>query len=233
MHLVFAPDIAAKDYVLNKEESMHIIKVLRQRMDDKIMLTDGKGNFYTALIMDDNSKGCGVKIIETTREKERGFALHIAIAPTKNMDRMEWFVEKAVEIGIDEITPIICTHSERKVVRMDRLEKVMVAAIKQSVKATLPVLNPLIPFKDFIKIPTTAERFIANCEEDAATHLGIKYSKGAKAIVLIGPEGDFAPEELVNAAKSGYQSISLGASRLRTETAGVVACHTINLMNDI
>ena len=232
MHLVYAPEIHSSNHVLDKEESFHVIKVLRQRIDDKLMLFDGKGNFYSAVITYNDPKACAVKILETHKEKERNFSIHIAIAPTKNMERFEWFVEKAVEIGIDEITPLICAHSERKVMRMDRVEKIVIAAIKQSIKATLPKLNAPISFKDFMKLNFTAQKFIANCEVDASIHLQTKYVRGNAAVLLIGPEGDFSPQEITDATLAGYESISLGTSRLRTETAGIVACHAINLLNE-
>jgi 16S rRNA (uracil1498-N3)-methyltransferase len=233
MHIVFAPDIQASDYTLNKEESYHIIKVLRKRIDDKITLIDGKGNFYSALITYNDPKACTVKIIETHKDIERGFSLHIAIAPAKNIDRFEWFVEKTVEIGIDEITPMICSRSERKTLRLDRLEKICISAVKQSIKATLPKFNPPALWKDVIQSPTSAQKFIATCEENSNNHLKTKYNKGNDALILIGPEGDFSPEEIAVSIKYDFESVSLGASRLRTETAGIVACHTINLINNI
>jgi 16S rRNA (uracil1498-N3)-methyltransferase len=239
MHIVYAPDIHESDYTLNKEESYHIIKVLRQRIDDKLTLIDGKGNFYSAIITYNDPKACTVKIIETYKDIEKEFSLHIAIAPTKNMERLEWFVEKAVEIGIDEIIPMICSHSERKTLRLDRLEKICIAAMKQSVKATLPTLSPPMLFKDILQLKTDGQRFIANCMDmdyksaPANIHLKTKYIKGNNVIILIGPEGDFTNDEIASAIKAGYESVSLGTSRLRMETAGIVACHTINLINSL
>ncbi len=237
MHLVFAPDIHLSNYILSKEESFHTIKVLRQRIDDKLMLIDGKGNFYTAVIVYNDPKACEVKILETHKDIQRNFWLHIAIAPTKNMDRFEWFVEKAVEIGIDEITPIICSHSERKTMRLDRVEKIIVSGIKQSIKAYLPKLNEPVSFKELMKTDTKGQKFIAHCDEDgykindSSNPLQSKYEKGKDALILIGPEGDFSPEEIAMATKTGFEMVSLGTSRLRTETAGIVACLTVNLQN--
>ena len=245
MHIVYAPDIHATDYTLNKEESYHIIKVLRQRIDDKLILIDGKGNYYSAIITYNDPKACTVKIMETHKDIEKGYKLHIAIAPTKNMERLEWFIEKSVEIGIDEITPMICSHSERKTLRMDRLEKICIAAMKQSIKATLPKINSPTLFKDLIHKPIEGQKFIAYCQEmddisimsntkviQSNIHLKSKYIKGNNVHILIGPEGDFSPDEIASAINAGFEAISLGSSRLRTETAGIVACHTINLINN-
>ena len=266
MHIVYAPDIHESDYTLNKEESYHIIKVLRQRIDDKLILIDGKGNYYSAIITYNDPKACTVKIMETHKDIEKGYKLHIAIAPIKNMERLEWFIEKSVEIGIDEITPMICSHSERKTLRMDRLEKICIAAMKQSIKATLPKINSPTLFKDLIHKPIEGQKFIAYCQEmdyksisstnnsisstnnsftstdnsisstdksiPTNIHLKSKYIKGNNVIVLIGPEGDFSPDEIASAITAGFEAISLGPSRLRTETAGIVACHTINLINN-
>src|ERR1035437_7376356 len=230
MHLIYASDINDTLYTVSKEESFHCIKVLRLHIDETVYLTDGKGNLYSATIIDDNPKGCSVRVFETIHDfGKRNFHLHIAIAPTKNMDRFEWFVEKAVEIGIDEITPLICSHSERKIMRLDRIEKIIIAAIKQSIKATLAKLNEPVMFKDLIKSNASEQKFIANCEmldykssttdykSITVNNLKTKYIKGKDTITLIGPEGDFSPEEIVLATKSGYESVSLGISRLRTE----------------
>ena len=234
MHLIYASDINDTLYTVSKEESFHCIKVLRLHIDETVYLTDGKGNLYSATIIDDNPKGCSVRVFETIHDfGKRNFHLHIAIAPTKNMDRFEWFLEKATEIGIDEITPIICSHSERKIVKPERMEKVLISALKQSVKTYLPKLSEATSFKEFINKDKSGQKFIANLPEDAGTHLKTKYLKGNNSIILIGPEGDFSSEEIANAIKKDYQSISLGRYRLRTETAGIIACHTINLLNDI
>jgi 16S rRNA (uracil1498-N3)-methyltransferase len=200
---------------------------------DEIILVDGKGNLYKTRIVKPEAKRCEVEIFDTIHEFEkRNFYLHIAIAPTKNIERFEWFLEKATEIGIDEITPILCEHSERKVINHERLEKIIVSAMKQSVKAYLPKLNQLITFKQFIQQNTDGEHFIAHCNNKEMNHLKDKAATKVKTTVLIGPEGDFSPNEVSLALQNNYKEISLGKSRLRTETAGVVACDIINIINE-
>ena len=199
---------------------------------DSIFLTDGIGNMYEASIVDTTTKQCTVKTIHTTHEYQKWpFHLHIGIAPTKNTDRFEWFLEKSTEIGIDVITPLLCSHSERTHLKIDRLQKVIIAAMKQSLKAYLPELNVPVEFKQFILRPFEGEKFIAYCSQDDPAELKNVYRKDAKALILIGPEGDFSPEEVDLAKKQGYIPISLGKSRLRTETAGIVACTLINFLN--
>ena len=233
MNLFYTPDITPDFYLLNETESKHCVKVLRLRNEDKIFLIDGRGGFYKAEIIDDNPKKCLVKIIETKKEyNKRDFYVHIAIAPTKNIDRFEWFLEKATEIGIDEITPIICQHSERKVIKPERLNKVITSAIKQSLKAYHPILNNIIKFDDFIKKDFQGNKFIAHCYNNNLMSLKNAATGKKDVIILIGPEGDFSIDEVKKAVDNDYTEISLGKSRLRTETAGVVACHTINLLND-
>jgi len=233
MHLFFTPDISSETYTLNEIESKHCVKVLRLTMNDQIELIDGNGNFYEAKIIDPNPKKCQVEVTNTIPEfGKRNHYLHVAIAPTKNMDRFEWFLEKATEIGIDEITPILCEHSERKVVKPERLEKIIVSAIKQSIKAYKPKLNKLISFKDFIQQEFEDIKYIAHCEDWEKQALKRNYEKGKSATILIGPEGDFSKEEIEMAKANDFIETSLGPSRLRTETAGVVACHTINLLNE-
>ncbi|MCB2195830.1 MAG: 16S rRNA (uracil(1498)-N(3))-methyltransferase [Bacteroidetes bacterium] len=233
MHLFYTPDLSGKIYTLNESESKHCIKVLRLSVNDQVQLIDGKGGFYTAQISEANPKRCSVEIIKEVKEfGKRNHYLHIAIAPTKNNDRFEWFLEKATEIGIDEITPIICEHSERKVIKPERLEKIIISAVKQSIKAYKPKLNNIISYQDFIASEFQGDKFIAHCEEDEKAALKTAYKQGNSALVLIGPEGDFDPNEIALAKENNFQEISLGESRLRTETAGVVACHTINLLNE-
>jgi len=233
MHLFYTPDLKDNIYSLNETESKHCIRVLRLNIDDQIQLIDGKGGFYTAKIIDPNPKKCSVEIIEKKQEfGKRNHYLHIAIAPTKNIDRFEWFLEKATEIGIDEITPIICEHSERKIIKPERLEKVIISAVKQSIKAYKPILNDLTSYSDFLRQNETKSKFIAHCEDNNKVFLKEAYKIKDNATILIGPEGDFSPHEIEQAIKNNYKEISLGESRLRTETAGVVACHTINLLNE-
>ena len=233
MHIFYTPDLSGLAYILNEDESKHCVRVLRLGENDKLILVDGKGGFYEARIRDAHPKHCKVEIVETTvNYGQRPFRVHIAIAPTKNIDRFEWFLEKATEIGVDEITPLLCSNSERKVIKEDRLEKIMVSAMKQSLKAYLPRLNPMTGFNDFIKMNDRSAKFIAHCEDQQKTHLKNLIKPNENAVVLIGPEGDFSSEEIKKALQNNYQPVSLGESRLRTETAGIVAVHIVNLANE-
>ncbi len=233
MHLFYTPDISTDNYTLNEEESKHCIRVLRLSLGDTINLIDGRGGFYTAEISDVNPKKCCVKITNIINEYgKKEFYLHIAIAPTKNNDRFEWFLEKTTEIGIDEITPIVSFHSERKVIKKERLNKVITSATKQSLKAYHPTLNDVNKFTDFIKKDFNGEKYIAHCNQGDKVLLKNIYNKSKNALILIGPEGDFSVEEVEMAKANGFIEISLGNSRLRTETAGIVACHTISIIND-
>ncbi|MEZ5198154.1 MAG: 16S rRNA (uracil(1498)-N(3))-methyltransferase [Bacteroidales bacterium] len=233
MHLFYSPDIADNLYTLSEEESKHCIRVLRLKTGDTIHLTDGRGNLFETRILNDHPKKCELAVIDVQKEVgKRDFHIHMAVAPTKNINRFEWFLEKATEIGIDEITPIICEHSERKEIKIERLNKVITAAIKQSLKAYHPVLNETEKFKSFIQKDFQVKKFIAYCDENYMDHLKNIYQKGENTLILIGPEGDFSPHEVELATKNGFRPISLGISRLRTETAGVAACHTVNLINE-
>lgn len=233
MQLFYVPDISGKEVILNETESKHAIRVLRLKEGDEIQLIDGKGGFYKSKITEANPKKCQLSIIDSqTKFGKKDFHLHIAIAPTKNIDRTEWFLEKCTEIGIDEITPIISEHSERKVIKPERLEKILVSAMKQSVKAYLPQFNELTTFSNLLKLADEPKKFIAHCNPGEKEHLKNKVNPGDNVLILIGPEGDFSIEEVDMAEKYGFESISLGNSRLRTETAGVVACHIVNLTND-
>jgi len=233
MHLFYTPDLIGTIYTLDETESKHCIKVLRLSMHDIIHLIDGKGGFFKAQIIDTNPKKCSVEIVESKKEYgKRNQYLHIAIAPTKNIERFEWFLEKATEIGIDEITPLLCEHSERKIIKTDRLEKIIISAMKQSKKAYKPVINEMIEIKRFLSRDFKGDKFIAHCEDNHKNLLKTIYKQGNNAIILIGPEGDFSLEEIQLSKDNKFIEISLGESRLRTETAGIVACHTINLMNE-
>jgi len=194
---------------------------------------DGKGGFYEAEIVEAHHKGCVLSVIEKKTDfGKKDFHLHMAIAPTKNIDRFEWFLEKCTEIGIDEITPLLSEHSERKVIKPERLEKILVSAMKQSVKAYLPKLNELTLLNDFLKHETSADKFIAHCNPGDKNHLKNIIQPKQDALILIGPEGDFSVDEVEAAKEHGFAEISLGEARLRTETAGVVACHIVNLANE-
>ena len=231
MQLFFADDIQSDFYTLSEDESKHCIRVLRMGIGDELFLTDGSGTLCRCVIADANPKRCSVKIVDRTVDYERRpFRLHIAVAPTKNMARMEWFVEKAVEMGIDEITMLVCQRSERRSVNMERIEKIVLSAMKQSIKAYRPLLNAPTPFADFVTSPRNGLKLIAHCMETERVSLKSMVGAERDYTVLIGPEGDFSPEEVELAVKNGYRCVHLGPSRLRTETAGVAACHTINLL---
>lgn len=228
MRLFYAPDITTPEYTLSEEESKHSTRVLRLSVGDTIYLVDGKGGFYTAKISSISAKSCIAKIIDEQHNYgKRDYRLHIAMAPTKNIDRFEWFLEKATEIGIDEITPLLCEHSERKVIKIERLEKVVEAAMKQSLKAYRPIVNELTTFEQLIKTARADQKLIAHCYNGPKPLLRNVIKPKKDVIILIGPEGDFSPKEVELAKQLGYNDITLGDSRLRTETAGVVACCTV------
>ena len=232
MQLFYAEHINenSKHFVFDKTESRHIIRVLRKGAGDPVHITDGKGREYQCVITEPNDKRCQVEITQVVEHKKQwNYQLHIAIAPTKMNDRIEWFLEKATEIGIDQITPIICDHSERKVIKMDRMEKIVVSAMKQSLKFHLPVLNPICSYKEFVSSHIEEEKFIAHCE-DRNQNLLKNAIQSDNILILIGPEGDFSSKEIDLAAKYGFTQISLGESRLRTETAALVACNTVSIL---
>ena len=233
MHVFYTPDIQNRAE-LPAEEAAHAIRVLRLQAGDEVTLTDGKGNFYRAEISVASNKRCLVNILETQPQEPlwQGH-LHIAMAPTKNMDRTEWFAEKATEIGFDELTFLNCRFSERKVIKTERIQKILVSAIKQSLKARLPRLNEMTDFDKFVRQPFNGQKFIAHCYEGEKPLLRDVSKRGQDALVLIGPEGDFSEEEVKLAIEQGFQPISLGRSRLRTETAALVACHILNLQNQL
>jgi 16S rRNA (uracil1498-N3)-methyltransferase len=233
MHIFYTPELSGKTYILDETESKHCVRVLRLEKGDEITLVDGRGRFFTAEITDPNPKRCAVNLTKSELDFGlRNFQVHVAIAPTKNMDRIEWFLEKTTEIGINRVTPLLCRFSERKEIKHDRLEKVMVSAMKQSLKAYLPKLDELTKFADLIRQPFDGQKFIAHCEEQHRELLRNAVIPGGKYLILIGPEGDFSSEEIEMAIAAGFVPVSLGDSRLRTETAGVVACHTFNLLNE-
>lgn len=223
MHIFYVPNIASS--LLSEEESLHAVKVLRLQAGDAIVVVDGTGGYHHARITLPHPKHCAFEITETIHEYgRRNYRLHIAIAPTKNIERFEWFLEKAVEIGIDTITPVLCRYSERKIIKNERLEKIIVSAAKQSIKAYFPVLNPLCTFDELLKKHEAKAKFIAHCYPGDKALLKDLLPGQDDILLLIGPEGDFSPEEVEKALQNGFQPVSLGESRLRTETAGVVAC---------
>lgn len=231
MHVFYTPDIQIQPE-LPADEAAHAVRVLRLQSGDEVMLTDGKGNFYRAEIGAATPKRCLVNILETLPQEPLWTGhLHIAMAPTKNMDRTEWFAEKATEIGFDELTFLNCRFSERKVIKTERIAKILVSALKQSLKARLPRLNEMTDFNKFIALPFQGQKFIAHCYEGEKPLLKDVVRRGEDALVLIGPEGDFSEEEVEKATAHGFVPISLGRSRLRTETAALMACHILNLQN--
>lgn len=233
MHIFYTPELSERQYTLDETESKHCVRVLRLKKGDQIILVDGRGGYFTAEITDPNPKRCSVKIIRSELNFGlRKFQVHVAVAPTKNIERIEWFLEKATEIGLDRVTPLLCRYSERKEIKPERLEKVMVSAMKQSLKAYLPRLDELTKFKDLISQPFDGQKFIAHCEEQHRDLLKDLVIPNQNYLILIGPEGDFSSEEIEMALDAGFRPVSLGDSRLRTETAGLVACHTFNLLNE-
>lgn len=230
MALFYVPNLSSGS-ILPEEESQHAVKVLRLQIGAEITVVDGVGGFYKAQITNPHPKHCGFEIIETqTGFGKRDCKLHIAIAPTKNIERLEWFIEKVTEIGI-EITPVVCRFSERKIIKEERLEKIIVSAAKQSVKAYFPKLNPLCTFDELMKKHEASQKFIAHCYDEDKRLLQTEVLKSTDVLILIGPEGDFSKEEVQKAISLGFIPVSLGESRLRTETAGVVACHTVAIIN--
>lgn len=230
MHIFNTPVINTEFYVLDETESKHCVKVLRLKEGNVITLIDGQGGFYSAEIVDAQAKRCKVKITEKQENFEkRKYRLTIGIAPTKNIGRFETFLEKATEIGIDEIIPLKTKNSERTSINSDRLKKVIIAAAKQSIKAFIPEIREIMTFNNIIKQDFDGLKLIAHCYESEKRNLIEELKDMQNALILIGPEGDFTSEEVEQAKKEGYREISLSQSRLRTETAGIVACDTFNL----
>ncbi len=234
MNLFYTIQIEGEYAYFSEEESRHCTQVLRKKVGDIINFIDGKGGMYEGRIDEASKKKCVVQIKSRDLEyHKRSNYLHIAIAPTKNIARMEWFVEKATELGIDEVTPIFCKRSERKKIRIDRLQKIALAATKQSIKAYLPKINEYCRINDFIRENSFSKKYIAYVnKENDSRHLKEVYSKNEDVCILIGPEGDFTTSEIQLALENGFEAIGLGKSRLRTETAGIAACHIINLINE-
>ncbi|MDR0743110.1 MAG: 16S rRNA (uracil(1498)-N(3))-methyltransferase [Tannerella sp.] len=230
-HLFYVPDIAINPE-LPEEESQHCTRVLRLREGDEITVTDGRGFLYQAVLTEAHPKHCRFRINGKQKQTPRwNFYIHVAVAPTKNMERMEWFVEKATEIGINEITGLRCRHSERRELKIQRLNRIAVNAMKQSQKTTLPQINEMVDFKDFIPSGFEGYKMIGHCYEDQKPFIKEVYKPGKNALLLIGPEGDFSNDEIDTALAAGFSPVSLGENRLRTETAALVACHTIHVLN--
>jgi 16S rRNA (uracil1498-N3)-methyltransferase len=234
MQLFYAPDIVPPRHTLTEDESRHCVKVLRMSSGDILHLTDGRGNLYEARIMDADPRRCEVEVTETTREYgRRPYRLTMAVAPTKNIDRFEWFLEKATEIGVDRIIPLETQNSERRVVKPERAEKVIVSAAKQSLKAYFPVLEEFTDIKQVITRPFEGGKLIAHCRERSVRVPVMEVLPPATdALILVGPEGDFTEEEVALARANGFVEISLGESRLRTETAALVVTTATYLINN-
>lgn len=232
MELLYDSQFEGND-VLCIDESRHAINVMRHKVGDILNITNGNGVLYQSRIIDANPKKCTLELVTTTTVEPSPHYLHMAVAPTKNIDRFEWFLEKATELGINEITPIICNHSERDKVRTDRLEKILVAGMKQSLKYYLPKLNEPVKVQNLITNASGYDsQFILHCRR-TLPHLFISLKKSSRSLILIGPEGDFSIEEVGLAIKNGFTEAGLGTARLRTETAAIAACHVFNLKNDI
>jgi 16S rRNA (uracil1498-N3)-methyltransferase len=234
MQLFYNPNISetATSFVFDKEESKHIIKVLRKKEGDILHVTNGLGYLFVTEIAIASDTKCTVKIASFEKQEKPKFHMHLAVAPTKMNERYEWFLEKAAEIGIQEITPIICEHSERKVIKIDRFQKILESAMKQSLHYYLPKLNEPIAFKDFIKHDLSGQKFIAHCEETDKKSLKNELKTNEGVTILIGPEGDFSVKEIQVAIENSFIPVSLGNTRLRTETAAIVACHSVVFKNE-
>lgn len=236
MQLFYNPEIneSSKEVFFEKEESRHIVKVLRMKEGEILHLTNGKGCFFEAVLLSNKPNKCSAEITAIKKQQPLPYQLHLVVAPTKLNDRYEWFLEKVVEIGVTEITPIICDRSERKIIKPERYEKIIQSAMKQSLKAYLPILNPAVSFKNFIASEKNKEtlKCIAHCEATERKSLKSVLRPNQNILVMIGPEGDFTSAEIDLAKASGFTPVHLGESRLRTETAAVVACHSVSFVNE-
>ena len=234
MQLFYAPDVTLPLYTLNDEESKHCVRVLRLHQGDTLHLTDGRGSLHRCEIVEAHQHHCTVKIVETQSEYgRRPYSLTMAVAPTKNIDRYEWFLEKATEVGVDRIVPIECDHSERRTIKHEREERVITSAVKQSIKAYHPTLDEMTDVKKLISAPFEGRKFIAHCDSSfkKRDYLPSIIKKSENILILIGPEGDFSPEEIKFALENGFEAISLGNQRLRTETAAVAATVMVATIN--
>ncbi|MFS4457177.1 16S rRNA (uracil(1498)-N(3))-methyltransferase [Maribacter sp. 2304DJ31-5] len=235
MQLFYSPQIKDTDttFTFDRDESKHIIKVLRKRSGDDLWVTNGKGILVQGKITDESPKSCSVQIVSVTKKHPDNHHLHMAVAPTKSNDRFEWFLEKATEIGIHEITPIICERSERKTIKLERMERIVQSAMKQSFQTFLPKVNKAITLKDFLQNQDQGLFFMAHCDSSQRFELKKSILPNKPITILIGPEGDFSEKEIKAGHQTGYIPVSMGDNRLRTETAAIVACHTVALINTI
>lgn len=234
MQLFYNPDIheATSSFTFDKEESKHIVKVLRKSVGDVLHITNGLGWMFDAEIINADIKKCQANIINARQHPKREYKLHLAVAPTKMNDRFEWFLEKATEIGIDTITPILCDHSERKVIKLDRFEKILQSAMKQSLQCYLPTINELTPFNNFVNQDFEGQKYIAHCEDSDRKSLKNQLKPDQDIVILIGPEGDFSVKEIETALQHNFIPVTLGNTRLRTETAAIAACHSVAFVNE-
>ncbi|MFD2936419.1 16S rRNA (uracil(1498)-N(3))-methyltransferase [Spirosoma flavum] len=234
MHLFYQPGIVSGESVqrLTEDDSRHAVKTLRLHVGDAIAVTDGHGNRYSAVIDLADARRCAFRITDTQTTPPRPFSIRICVAPTKNLDRIEWFIEKAVEVGIERISFFFGQHSERRVLKLDRLEKIAVAAMKQSLQSFLPTLDDALPFGEMLKTIVEQQRFIAHLPaNEPPINLAKRATVTGEYTVLIGPEGDFAEKEIQQAIAAGFQMVTLGPNRLRTETAALTACQLLNFIN--
>ncbi|WP_268846474.1 16S rRNA (uracil(1498)-N(3))-methyltransferase [Flavobacterium aestivum] len=234
MQLFYNPTIteSTESFSFDKEESKHIIKVLRKKDSDILFVTNGLGLLFKTEITLASDNKCTVQVLSIEKTELPKYKLHLVVAPTKMNDRYEWFLEKATEIGIHEITPIICDRSERKVINAERYDKIILSAMKQCNQLHLPILNPAVSFKEFIKNKNEGMQLIAHCEETDKKTLKSVLKPNENYTILIGPEGDFSEKEIALALENNYIPVSLGNTRLRTETAAVVACHSVVFVNE-
>ena len=234
MQLFYNSSLSKTDlgFTFDREESKHIVKVLRKADGDKLFVTNGIGDLFTTEVVLASENKCQVKIINVEHFERRKYYLHLAVAPTKMNDRYEWFLEKATEIGVDEITPIFCDHSERKNIKLDRFQKIVQSASKQSLQYYTPIVNEPVLLKDFLKQKYEGQLFIAHCADGVKNSLKEAQKPAGRSLILIGPEGDFSPTEIKLALESGYVPVSLGDTRLRTETAAIVACNYVAFCNE-
>ena len=235
MQLFYNPDLSEgnEEFQFDREESKHIVKVLRKKEGDTLYITNGKGYLFTASIEVADHNKCRVKVLDAKKKYPKRYRLHLAVAPTKNNSRYEWFLEKVTEIGVDEITPLICERSERTSIKTERMEKVIQTAMKQSLRTYLPKLNKPTTFEEFIKNEHQGLLFIAHCEDDEKMDMKRRIAPDTNITLLIGPEGDFTSTEIKKAYQEHFIPVSLGDSRLRTETAAIVGCTTVTLANTI
>jgi 16S rRNA (uracil1498-N3)-methyltransferase len=233
MQIFYVPGIKGSTCVMDKNDSRHSIRVLRMKRGDTINLVDGNGNLYEGIISDPDPSACGVIIKSVIKDfDKRGYRLQIAISPIKNQERFEWFIEKSVEIGVDEITPVICRNTEKPRIKKDRIDNIITSAMKQSLKAFRPTLNEPLGFNEFIKSDPAGIKMISHCNlAFQRKKIDLIYEKNRNAVIMIGPEGDFSKDELIVAFGNGFIPVHLGNSRLRAETAGIAACYSVYFIN--